>query len=825
MERSAIQRSGKAVSNALILIALLTFGTPISLTYNALIPRDVDSHLLPTRSNTMTAMASSAPTEDPEPWRFSFTRFTDVPTLAYYRASASIALDSRNFPHISFVYGDYLSLKHAFYNGVQWIVETVDDVCPLESAIAVDSYDYAHVTYTVYTDGIYDPYQARVKYACYNGTSWTTEVLDENGFWSSIAIDSQDSPHVTYFNGSGLQYAFFDGSTWTKETVDGTCLNGLSRPFIALDNNAHPRIVYSGQLTDTNGPLKYASFDGSSWNIQTIDAEGYAGSISLDSSGNPNIAYSNATALKYAYFNGASWNIEVIAYAQAQSATSIAVDSEFRPHVVYKSGASIKYAYYGYNSWNITTINEDKGYDPGPWGSGGWYSGLPYYSPSLSIGSDDKLRLSYIAGKYGDELRYGVGTKQYLTNFEFNDDSGNALYSPASLVVASCRQVPEMPLIQVQFTTFSNQWLDCSDWTLTNVLWQGSNVEPVDATYTPVLDGTWKVRARVYALNIKNRDQFGNVLTQSVNLSFPNGTAYVKQPIHGWINLTQVQTGNIEIGTPISVSKSEQYVLLNATGINLTGNTILDSLIWRHETTTLKVSCGPSTTYVGFHVNVSGRLTNMPEGDIPEATIILTYRVPGVSDWNLITSSTTRSDGTFSVVWIPSATGYYTVNASWAGNDKYLEASGIVNLAVIPVADEYVFSVASNSTISALSFNSTSRELTFTVSGLSGTTGYVDAIIAKTLISDITDVKVFIDGEKVNCTAVDRPNSWILHTSCGLSTHTVTINLGPAPSTSPQLVTLPNIIIIAVGLSIAVGLAVGILKMRKGRPSPKAKKS
>jgi len=757
-------------------------------------------------------MENLASAEDPEQWRFSFTRFDDVPTLAHSEALTSIALDSRNFPHISFVYDlGYEGLRHAFYNGVQWIEEIVDaDISPYESSIAVDSHDYAHITY------------GSLRYAHYNGSSWIIEVLDESGFWSSIAIDSQDHCHVTYFNSSGLQYAIFDGSTWTKETVDRDCLNGLSRPFIALDNNAHPRIVYGGGKTVTNAPLKYASFDGFSWNIQTIDAEGSAGSISLDLSGNPHIAYSNATALKYAYFNGASWKIEVIAYAQAQSSTSIAVDSEFRPHVVYKSGASIKYAYYGYSSWNITTIHEDKGYDSGPWGSGGWYSWLPYYSPSLSVGSDDKLRLSYIAGKYGDELRYGIGTKQYLTNFEFSDNSGNALYTPASRVVANCQEVPEMAPIVVKFTTFSNQWLDSSVWALTNVLWQGSNVKPVDATYTPMLNGVWKIKARVYALNINNRDQLGNVLAQNVNLSFPNGTLYVKTPIQGWINSTQVQTGNIEIGTPISVSRSERYVLLNATGVNLAGNMILDSLIWRHEATTLKVSCGPSTTYVGFHVNVTGRLTNMPNGDIPEATIILTYRVFGVSDWNLITSAITKSDGTFSAVWIPSATGYYTINASWAGNDNYLEANGIVNLAVIPVTEEYVFSVASNSTISALSFNSTSRELTFTVSGPSGTRGYVDATIAKTLISEIADVKVFVDGEEVACTPADGVNSWILRISYGLSTHTVAINLGPAPLTSPRLITPQNIILAAIGVSIIVGLAVGILKVRKGRPTTKA---
>ena len=44
------------------------------------------------------------------------------------------------------------------------------------------------------------------------------------------------------------------------------------------------------------------------------------------------------------------------------------------------------------------------------------------------------------------------------------------------------------------------------------------------------------------------------------------------------------------------------------------------------------------------------------------------------------------------------------------------------------------FSVESNSTVTDLAFNSASQELSFTVSGPSGTTGYVDAYKAKSLM-------------------------------------------------------------------------------------------
>jgi len=145
-------------------------------------------------------------------------------------------------------------------------------------------------------------------------------------------------------------------------------------------------------------------------------------------------------------------------------------------------------------------------------------------------------------------------------------------------------------------------------------------------------------------------------------------------------------------------------------------------------------------------VNISGVLNTQPSGYVSGVNVILSYRVPGVSTWNLITTVTTESDGNFGAIWIPSATGYYTINASWVGNEVSAGANAAIDLAITPVAGQYVFSVTSNSTVSALAFNSTSRELSFTASGSSGTSGYVKVAIAKNLVSNATNIKVYLDG-------------------------------------------------------------------------------
>jgi hypothetical protein len=141
----------------------------------------------------------------------------------------------------------------------------------------------------------------------------------------------------------------------------------------------------------------------------------------------------------------------------------------------------------------------------------------------------------------------------------------------------------------------------------------------------------------------------------------------------------------------------------------------------------------------------------------------------------------TGSDGGFSVEWLPSVTGNYLINATYAGDAAHSRASTVVNLAIMPYKSrdaQDVFSVASNSTVSGLAFNSTSQELSFTVTGSSGTTGYVDVYIAKTLINNIGQVKAYVNNNAVNYTATQIDDSWLLHFTYQHSTHTVVISLG-----------------------------------------------
>lgn len=200
---------------------------------------------------------------------------------------------------------------------------------------------------------------------------------------------------------------------------------------------------------------------------------------------------------------------------------------------------------------------------------------------------------------------------------------------------------------------------------------------------------------------------------------------------------------------------------------------------------TLSLSCSSSVSYDSFRVDITGRIIENNKG-LAATPIAIAYSITNGKTWQDLTSVNTYSDGTFSVIWTPLVTGNYVIKASWVLDDS---VNAIVNLAVLPFTDsasKNIFSVASNSTISDLTFNSTSNQLTFAVSGATGTTGYTDVTVAKSLIKDITQVRVFIDKIQVQSSTTETPDSWILHFAYQHSTHEVTLQLNATSTTSPS---------------------------------------
>ena len=121
---------------------------------------------------------------------------------------ASIAIDSDNLPHIAYSDRTIGGLRYAHFDGSDWLVSVVDST---GDAVAINE-----PTIQVRRDGLpgisyMDLSQSRLEYASFDGTSWQIEPVARRGHSSSLAMDSQDVPHVAYFRYShnrwGLIYA------------------------------------------------------------------------------------------------------------------------------------------------------------------------------------------------------------------------------------------------------------------------------------------------------------------------------------------------------------------------------------------------------------------------------------------------------------------------------------------------------------------------------------------------------------------------------------------------------------------------------------------
>lgn len=203
------------------------------------------------------------------------------------------------------------------------------------------------------------------------------------------------------------------------------------------------------------------------------------------------------------------------------------------------------------------------------------------------------------------------------------------------------------------------------------------------------------------------------------------------------------------------------------------------------------------------------------------APISISYSVTGGSSWQDLTFVNTASDGSFSAEWLPLVTGNYLINATFAGDATHAKVSTVVSLAIVPYTSQNVqdvFSVTSNSTVSDLAFNSTSRELSFTVSGLNGTTGFVDIYIAKALVDDITNVKAYVDGKETSYVTTSTVDSWQLQFTCHLSKHAIVLDLGQTqskPSTEASQALLASVA--AALIVVAATIAIVLKRRRRSR--------
>jgi len=217
---------------------------------------------------------------------------------------------------------------------------------------------------------------------------------------------------------------------------------------------------------------------------------------------------------------------------------------------------------------------------------------------------------------------------------------------------------------------------------------------------------------------------------------------------------------------------------------------------------TMQLSASVPSTELGLTVSLNGSLEGANNQPLANKIVVLFYMIPGVASWNAFTSTSTDTSGSFSATWLPTATGTFMIKATWNGDQSNSGASDVKNVSVASGANQTLLVAESNSTLTALDFNATSNSVSFTVSGPSGTTGYVRFIVPKTVLPNASETTVYIDGQAANFTASTVGGMESLYFTYPHSTHDVTINL---PKTAP-LPEFPAWALAALLASAAVGL-------------------
>ena len=278
----------------------------------------------------------------------------------------------------------------------------------MASSLGIDSAGNIHIAYLDFENNA-------LSYATNLGGAWSTQIIDSIGEESdvtsegvSLKIDSIDSIHISYidYNNFNLKYATFDGISWTISTIDDSGSFGYSTS-LALDSNGNPHVSY---YEFQNYYLKYAKFDGTSWSKSTIDDSEYGdigggNSIAMTSSDNYRISYYHKqyTNMKVASYYSTSWSSSIYKYTVQSNGnvgkhSSIAITPENHHHLVYTDHSDnvLKYAYcliscYGDDDWTIETVDASQGGN----------------KPSIAVNSSGSVHISYHHNPSGT-IKYAV---------------------------------------------------------------------------------------------------------------------------------------------------------------------------------------------------------------------------------------------------------------------------------------------------------------------------------------------------------------------------------------------------------------------------------
>ncbi|TPW19957.1 MAG: hypothetical protein FD126_2169, partial [Elusimicrobia bacterium] len=279
----------------------------------------------------------------------------------------SAALDRLGGAHAAYTAGTITQeLRYMTRSGGVWsVAEAPDPGIPADEVVLAMGPSYPQAVYRNSTTG-----QMRL---AKRASGWSAAAVASGDLHpGGLAVDATSFAHISYFDAGlpGLRYARWNGASWELETVDAGAGRGRFSS-LALDGASAPHIAY---YDATAGDLKYASRTAAgTWAASTVEAAVDVGStpvVALDGNGNAAIVYVDYVSkdLKLARYDGTAWTLSVVdAPSAVTGVRGLALDGAGRPVVTYYDGTNGDLLLGRYNGTGWETGAVESYGDVGAW--------------------------------------------------------------------------------------------------------------------------------------------------------------------------------------------------------------------------------------------------------------------------------------------------------------------------------------------------------------------------------------------------------------------------------------------------------------------------
>ena len=188
----------------------------------------------------------------------------------------------------------------------------------------------------------------------------TVDSIGDVGRQPSLALNSSGDAEIAYddFTNANVKLASWNGSTWQLETV----APGGRGNSLVIDKNGDADI---STVQPHGYNLRYCHWNGSSWDTEIVVPGGgimLGTSLALNSLGYPSISYTKITTsdlgLRFAQCNGSSWQISAVYNGYVGWYSSLAFNSQNRPCISFSTNDGyLEYAYYDGSAWHVENID------------------------------------------------------------------------------------------------------------------------------------------------------------------------------------------------------------------------------------------------------------------------------------------------------------------------------------------------------------------------------------------------------------------------------------------------------------------------------------